>query len=56
MKRRVKIAVGVIVQVDKMLMAMNSNHAQRKQIWNDFIKNQSGRDAVVKLLMNGGKK
>lgn len=52
-KRRVKIAVGVIVDVDNTLKALHSSRDFRKQVWSDFIRRQDGRDAVVRLLMRG---
>jgi hypothetical protein len=55
-RRRVKITTEVIVQVDKLLIATNTNREGRKQIWGDFIKHKTGREAIVSLLLGGGKR
>jgi hypothetical protein len=54
-RRRVKITTEVIVQVDKLLIATNTNREGRKQIWSEFIRGQGGRDAVIGLLLKGKK-
>lgn len=54
LKRRIKQAVKLLARIDNTMSALQMPRWKRKQIWRDFIKSESQRNNVIKIL-NGAK-
>lgn len=54
LKRRIKQSVKLLARIDRTMKALEMPRWKRKQMWRDFIKSESQRENVIKIL-NGAK-
>ena len=54
LKRRIKQSVKLLAKIDQTMSALKMPRWKRKQMWRDFIKSESQRENVIKIL-NGAK-
>jgi len=54
LRRRIKRAAELLAKIDRTMKALEMPRWKRKQMWRDFIKSESQRMNIIKIL-NGAK-